>query len=63
MACKRMYYLVSIGTRKAYYKTYSQQNKERNKQRYTEQKLKLKKNEPSVETNEHNKPVNMMSKL
>ena len=56
MTYERMHYLVSIDKRKAHYKTYYQQNKERSKQRYTEPKLKLKENEPSVETNEHNKP-------
>jgi len=58
-----MYYLVSVDKRKAYYKSYYQQNKERYKQRYAEQKLKLKENEPSIETNEHNKPLSIMSKL
>jgi len=63
MTYKIMYYLVSIDKRKAYYKTYYQQNKEIYKQRYTEQKIKLKENEPSVETNEHNKPLSIMSKV
>ena len=63
MTYKRMYYLVSIAKRKAYYKTYYKQNKERYTQRYTVQKLKLKGNEPSVEINEHNKPLSVMSKL
>ena len=53
MTYKRMYYVVNIDKRKAYYKTYSLQNKERYRQRYTEQKLKLKEQEPSNETNEH----------
>ena len=44
-----MYYLVCIDKRKEYCKTYYQQNKKRYKQRYTEQKLKRKEDEPSVE--------------
>ena len=63
MTYKRMYYLVSIDKRKTYYKTYYQQHKERYKQWYTEQKLKLKENAPSIESNEHNKPLSIMSKL
>ena len=58
-----MYYLVSIDNRKAYYKSHYQQHKEIYKQRYTEQKLKLTENEPSIESNEHNKPLSIMSKL
>ena len=63
MTYKRMYYLVSLDERKAYYKTYYQLNKERYKQRYAELKLKLKGNEPSVESNENNKPLSVMSKV
>ena len=63
MTHKRMYYLVSIDKRKAYYKTYYQRNKTTYKQRCTEQKLKLKENEPSVESNENNKPLSVLSKL
>ena len=63
MTYKRMYYLVSIDKRKAYYKTYCQQHKDRYKQRYTEHKLKLKEHEPSNETNEHKKTLSIMSKL
>ena len=63
MTYKRMYYLVSIAKRKAYYKTYYKQHKGIYKQRYTVQKLKLKENEPSVEINEHNKPLSIISKL
>jgi len=48
---------------KAYYKTYYQQNKERYKQRYAGQKIKLKEHEASVEINEQNIPLSAMSKL
>ena len=41
MAYKRMYYLVSIDKIREYYKTYYQQDKDRYKQRYIEQDLKL----------------------
>jgi len=58
-----MYYLVSIDKIMAYYKTYYQQNKERYKQRYAEQKLKLHENEASVENNDHNKPLSAFSKV
>jgi len=57
-----MYYLVSTDKRKAYFKAYYQQTKEIYKQRYTEQKFKLKENEPSVETNEHNETLSILSK-
>ena len=60
---KRMYYSVSIDKTKAYYKTYYQQNKERYKQRHTERKLKLKDNEASVDSNEHNILLSEISKL
>ena len=50
-----MYFLVSIDKIRAYYKPDCQQNKIQRKV-YTEQKLKLKENEPRVETNEQNKP-------
>jgi hypothetical protein len=63
MEYKRMHYLVRIDRRKASYKTYYQQRKETYKQRYTEPKIKLKENEPSVETNEHNKALSILSKL
>ena len=63
MTYNRVYYLVSIDKRKAYYKSYYQHNKDRCKQRYTEQKLKLKGNEPSIESSEHNTPSSIMSKL
>ena len=63
MTYKRMYYLVSIDKRKAHYKTYYQQNKERYRQRYSEQKLKLKEHEQSNETNEHKTTLNIISKL
>ena len=63
MTYKRMYYLVSIDKIMAYYKTYYQQNKERYKQRYAEQKLKLHENEASVESNDHNKPLSAFSKV
>ena len=62
MTRKSMHYLVGIDKRKAHYKTDYQQNKETDRQRYTAQKLKSKENEPSVETNEHNKPWSVMSK-
>ena len=58
-----MYYFICIDKRKVYVKTYYQQNKERYKQRYTGQKLKLKENEASVDSNEHNIPVSEMGKL
>ena len=60
---KRMYYLVSIDKRKAYYKEYYQQNKERYKQRYSGQKLKLKEHEPSNESNELTTTLSILSKL
>ena len=63
MAYKRVYHLVSIDKRKAYCKTYYQQNKDRYKQRYAEQNSKLKENGSSVESNEHNKPLSAISKL
>ena len=44
MTYKRMYYIVSMFKRKAYYETYYQQNKDRYKQRYEEQKSKLQEN-------------------
>ena len=63
MTYKRMYYLVSIDKRKAYYKAYYQQNKERYIQMYAEQKVKLKENEPSDENHQHNKTLSLMGKL
>ena len=61
MTYKSMYYLVSIDKRKAYYKAYYQQTKDRYKHTYTAQKIKLKEHEPSDETNEHNKTLSIMS--
>jgi len=58
-----MYCLVNTDKRKAHYKTYYEQDKERHTHRYTEQKLKLKEDELSVETNEHNKPLSVMNKF
>ena len=63
MTYQRMYYLVSIDKRNAYCKAYHQQNKERQKQIYAEQKLKLKEHEPTDEANEHSKTLSIMSKL
>ena len=62
MTYKSIYDLVSIDKRRAYYKTYYQQTKERYKQRHTET-IKLKEHEPSSETNAHNKKLSIMSKL
>ena len=58
-----MYYVVSIDKRRAYYKAYYQQNKERYKHTYTEHKLKLKEHEPINETNEHETTLNIISTL
>ena len=42
MACKRMYYLISLDKRREYYKNYYQQNKDIYKHRYEQNKLQLK---------------------